>query len=365
MQKEKKTALYEMHRSLNAKMVPFAGYKMPIQYTGIMDEHKVVRTSVGVFDVSHMGEFMVMGAGAEAFLNQITTNNVARLLPGQVQYSAMLYEDGGVVDDLLVYRFEDRYMMVVNASNLEKDFNWALGHLNSDTELHDVSDDYTLLAVQGPNSEHVVSQLTDENLVEIVYYTFRNGKIADRDCIISRTGYTGEDGFELYIPRTDSEHVWNELFKAGQHYNIKPIGLGARDSLRLESAYCLYGNDIDRSTNPIEAGLGWIVKSKKRGGFIGKDAVIKAKENPRRTLIGFKLNGKGIPRQHCEIYCGESRIGHVTSGGLSPMLEIGVGMGYVNLPYNDIGTQIEIDVRGRKIPAEIVKKPFYKRPQFD
>lgn len=362
MQK-KKTALFETHKLLNAKMVPFAGYIMPIQYSGIIEEHRAVRTGVGVFDVSHMGEFIVQGSGAEAFLNRITTNNVTKLQSGQIQYSTMLYEDGGVVDDLLVYRFEDHYMMVVNASNLDKDFDWAKSHLPGETELGNVSDDYTLLAIQGPDSVRVISKLTDDNLVEIVYYTFRQGKIADRDCIISRTGYTGEDGFELYIAPSDSEHIWNALFEAGREYNIKPIGLGARDSLRLESAYCLYGNDIDKSTNPIEAGLGWIVKSKKRGGFIGKDPVIKAKEHLKRKLIGFELKSKGIPRQYCEIYCAGIKVGIVTSGGISPMLNSGIGMGYVDLPYVNIGTQIEIDVRGRKIPAEIVKTPFYSRPQ--
>jgi len=346
-------------------MVPFAGYIMPIQYSGIMEEHRTVRQSVGVFDVSHMGEFIVTGIGAEAFLNKLTTNNVARLAIGQIQYSTMLYDDGGVVDDLLVYRFEDHYMMVVNASNLKKDFDWAKSHLSGEVKINDVSDNYALLAVQGPDSKKVVSKLTDENLDEIVYYTFRVGKIGGRECIISRTGYTGEDGFELYIPRIDSEHIWNAIFEAGQKFGIKPIGLGARDSLRLESAYCLYGNDIDQTTNPIEAGLGWIVKSKKKGGFIGKAQVLLAKENPSRRLIGFNLLGKGIPREHCELYSDGKKVGEVTSGGMSPMLDKGIGMGYVDLPYNKIGTQIEVDVRGRRISAEVVKTPFYTRPASD
>ena len=358
----KKTALYDVHVALSAKMAPFAGYHMPIQYRGIIAEHLSVRQRVGVFDVSHMGEFIVSGDGAEAFLNRLTTNNVARLTPGQIQYSTMLYEDGGVVDDLLVYRFEDHYMMVVNASNLSKDFAWADAHLISNTEIKDVSDDYTLLAVQGPHSEEVIASLTDVSLDEIVYYSFRLGQIAGRECIISRTGYTGEDGFELYIRNHYSEHIWDAILTAGQKHGIEPVGLGARDSLRLESAFCLYGNDIDQTTNPIEAGLGWIVKSKKRGGFIGKDRVLKAKEYFSRKLVGFKLKEKGIPRQHCEVYCEEKRIGVVTSGGISPMLNVGIGLAYIDLPNQEIGTQIEVDVRGRRIPAEVVKTPFYKRP---
>jgi aminomethyltransferase len=359
---DKKTALYEVHTALKAKMVPFAGYIMPIQYSGIMDEHRAVRNSVGVFDVSHMGEFIVKGKGAEGFLNQLTTNNVARLAVGQIQYSTMLYEDGGVVDDLLVYRFEDHYMMVVNASNINKDFDWAKSHLDNDVELNDVSDEYTLLAVQGPDSKSVVSKLTEENLDDLVYYTFKVGKIAGKECIISRTGYTGEDGFELYISRADSEHIWNAVFESGEEFGIKPIGLAARDSLRLELSYCLYGNDIDQTTNPIEAGLGWIVKSKKKGGFIGKAQVLSVKENPFRKLVGFKLKAKGIARQHCEIYFEGKKVGEVTSGGMSPMLEIGIGMGYIDIPYNALGTNIKVDVRGRRISAEVVKTPFYTPP---
>ena len=225
-------------------------------------------------------------------------------------------------------------------------------------EIKDVSEDYTLLAVQGPDSKEVVSSLTDENLNELAYYSFRIGRVADRECIISRTGYTGEDGFEIYINRPDSGHIWNAVLAAGQKHDIRPVGLGARDSLRLESAYCLYGNDIDPSTNPIEAGLGWIVKLKKKGGFIGKDSVIKAKENVKRKLVGFKLMDKGVPRQHCEIYHEGQRIGVVTSGGMSPVLEVGIGMAYIDLPLQEIGTQIEVDVRGRKLKAEVVKTPL-------
>ncbi len=357
----KKTALYDKHVEFGAKIVPFAGYLMPIQYSGILDEHKHVRSKAGVFDVSHMGEFEIRGENAEKFLNRMTTNNVARLEPGGIQYSAMLYDDGGIVDDLLVYRFEDHYLVVVNAANIEKDFNWLKEHLSEGAELKDISDDITLLAIQGPNAAELVSELADEKTDDIVYYSFREGKIAGIDAIISRTGYTGEDGFELYVRKEYSEKLWDALFEIAGKYDLKPVGLGARDSLRLEASYCLYGNDIDQTTNPIEARLGWIVKSKKKGGFIGKEPVLKAKEGVSRKLCGFALNGKGIARRHSEIYSDGQKVGYVTSGGISPQLDKSIGMAYIDLPYDKIGTELEIDVRNRRIPAEIVQLPFYKR----
>lgn len=357
----KKVALHDKHSALGAKIVPFAGYYMPIQYTGIIDEHKTVRSGVGVFDVSHMGEFELWGADAAKFINYMTTNNVARLEPGKIQYSTMLYEDGGIVDDLLVYCFEDHFMVVVNAANLDKDFDWLKSHLKGDVELKNVSDDTTLLAIQGRNAEKLVQSLCDLPVSDTEYYNFELGKFAGIDSIISRTGYTGEDGFEIYLPNEHAEQAWDAVFSEGEQYGIKPIGLGARDSLRMEVAFCLYGNDIDKTTNPIEAGLGWIVKSKKRGGFMGKQPILDAKENPRRKLAGFILDGKGIARQGCDIYHSGNRVGYVTSGGISPMLDKAIGLGYIDLPFNKIGEQIEIDVRGRKIPAEVVSIPFYKR----
>ncbi len=358
---DKKTALYDRHVAMGAKMVPFAGYIMPVQYSGIIEEHMNVRHNVGAFDVSHMGEFELTGSDAEKWLNRMTTNNVAKLEVGQIHYSAMLYDDGGVVDDLLVYRFEDRYMLVVNASNLEKDYQWLEDHLSGDVELKDISDEITLIAIQGPKAEQLVLELADSAVDEIVYYHYREGKVASVPAIISRTGYTGEDGFELYVRREYSEQLWDTLFEAGEKYNIKPTGLGARDSLRLEVCFRLYGNDMDQSTNPIEAGLGWIVKSKKKGGFIGKEAVLKAKAEPKRKLVGFELKGKGIARQHFEVYVGDQKVGEVASGGYSPIQEKVVGLAYVALPYDVTGTALEIDVRGRRIPAEVVSTPFYNR----
>ncbi len=356
----KKTALYNKHVTLGGKMVPFAGFIMPVQYSGILDEHMTVRTRVGVFDVSHMGEFEFRGADAEKFLNYMTTNNVARLEPGGIQYSAMLYDDGGVVDDLLVYLFEDHYLTVVNAANLDKDFDWLKSHLEGDVELKDVSDQTTLLAIQGPKAVELIKELTDTRLDEIDYYNFRLGLVAGVDAVISRTGYTGEDGFELYIDRVDSEQLWDAVFEAGEEFGVKPIGLGARDSLRLEACYNLYGNDMDQTTNPIEAGLGWIVKSKKKGGFIGKEPVLKAREGTSRKLAGFVLNQKGIARHDAEVYFKDAKVGYVTSGGFSPMLKKAIGLAYIDKPHHEVGTEIEIDLRGRRLKAGIVPTPFYK-----
>ena len=357
----KKTALYDQHVALGAKMAPFAGYIMPIQYSGIIDEHITVRKHVGMFDVSHMGEFEFRGADAETFLNRMTTNNVARLEPGKIQYTTMLYDDGGIVDDLLVYRFEDHYMMVVNAANLEKDYNWLADHQEGDIDLKNVSDEVTLLAVQGPRAVGLVASLADEPVEDIAYYNFRQGKVAGVPAIISRTGYTGEDGFELYVDLVDSQRLWNAVFDAGQELGLKPVGLGARDTLRLEVAFCLYGNDIDQTTNPIEAGLGWIVKSKKKGGFIGLDKVLETKQETYRKLVGFILKGRGIARHGSDIYHDNKKIGNVTSGGFSPVLKEIVGLGYVDKPYHEVGTELEIDVRGKRIKADIVEVPFYKR----
>ncbi len=357
----KKTALYEVHRALGAKLVPFAGYWMPVQYRGIMAEHRRVRTTVGIFDVSHMGEFEFHGPDSERFLNRITVNDVAKLEVGQVQYSAMCYPDGGIVDDLLVYRFEDHYAMVVNAANIAKDRDWVVEHLpEQGVDFDDISDDITLLAVQGPKSRDLLKPLTDPGLDDLPYYRFFEGDVAGVRAVISRTGYTGELGYEIYLSRSHSEELWNALFEAGKPYDVEPIGLGARDTLRLEMKYCLYGNDIDQTTNPLEAGLGWITKLQK-GDFIGRDALLAIKERGiQRKLVGFEVLGKAIPRKGYPIYFGNLQVGSVTSGTHSPTLNKNIGLGYVSKNHWEVGADLELDLRGKRIPLRIVKTPFYQ-----
>lgn len=333
---------------------------MPIQYKGIIEEHKRVRTTVGLFDVSHMGEFFISGDNAEAFLQRLTINDVSKLVVNKVQYSAMCLPDGGIVDDLLVYRLKDHYMMVVNAANIDKDWQWANQHLLPEVKLQNRSDELSLLALQGPKAEATLQKITGIDLSAIKYYWLAEGDVAGVFMVVSRTGYTGEPGFELCFAREHSEKIWNAIMEAGQEFSIEPIGLGARDTLRLEMKYCLYGNDIDETTNPLEAGLGWITKLNK-GDFIGRDALLKVKqEGLKRKLIGFEVEGRAFPRHGYSIYSGETIIGHVTSGTFSPMLEKGIGMGYVAIDYSEIGTPIEIEIRSRKVPARVVETPFYK-----
>ncbi|MFH1862851.1 MAG: glycine cleavage system aminomethyltransferase GcvT [bacterium] len=357
----KKTALHDAHIAAGAKIIPFAGFLMPIQYSGIVSEHRRVRTTAGVFDVSHMGEFEFRRANAEKFLNWITINDVSKLAIGQVQYSAMCYPDGGIVDDLLVYRFEDHYMMVVNAANLAKDKKWILQHLpTAGVEFQDVSDEITLLAIQGPRSLDIVSALTARNVAALEYYHFALGEVSGIPAIISRTGYTGELGYELYINHAHAEALWDAVMRSGKAYDIEPIGLGARDTLRLEMKYCLYGNDIDATTNPLEAGLGWIMKLRK-GDFIGRDALLAAKEDGiRRKLVGFEMLGKGIPRHGVDIYSRGEKVGQVTSGNFSPMLERGIGLGYVPVQLSDLGVELELEMRSSRFPIRIVETPFYR-----
>ncbi len=360
----KNTIFYQMHKDLNAKMVSFAGFNMPIQYpNGIIHEHKIVREKVGVFDVTHMGEFEVRGKDALAFIQKITINDASKLIPGRVQYSAMCFLDGGIVDDLLVYKIEDEfYMMVVNASNIDKDWNWAVKNAEGfDVELKNVSDEINLLAVQGPKSRDLLQELTENNLSEIEFYHFQLGKLSGVDMILSRTGYTGELGFELYF-RGDfktSKKVWDDIFKAGEKYGIEPVGLGCRDTLRLEKGYCLYGNDIDETTNPIEAGLGWITKLAK-GDFNASDVIAKVKEEGiKRKLVPFVLDThKFIPRHNYKITADGKEIGYVTSGNISPTLDKPIGLGYVSKEYKSSGTKINIEARGRSFEAEVVKLPF-------
>lgn len=355
----KKTPFNEFHKSLGAKMVEFAGFEMPVQYSSIVTEHKRVRDSVGVFDVSHMGEFFVRGKDAEAFIQRNTLNDVTKLSPGRAQYTGLVNEDGFLLDDLIVYRLDGAFMIVANAANIDKDFKTFYSRISGDVELEDASDITALLSVQGPNSTATLQKLTDMNLSGIPYYHFVEGKITGIDAIISRTGYTGEVGFEIFLKakRDDCEKLWNSIFDAGKEFDILPIGLGARDTLRLEMGYCLYGNDIDETTNPIEAGLSWITKIDK-GDFVGREALTRAKQNITRKLVGFKMDNNAIPRHGYEICSEIGRIGGVTSGTFSPSLEVGIGMGYVEISSAAENSPILVDVRGKKARAHTVKLPF-------
>ena len=346
-------------------MVEFAGYNMPIQYEGIIAEHKAVREAVGVFDVSHMGEFEVSGKDAAAFVQKMTTNDVGKLHEGRIQYSAMCYDDGGIVDDLLVYHCGEYFMLVVNASNLQKDFDWLKSHIEGDVQLIDKSDNTSLLAVQGPKSLDVVNAIADVDLSGVEYYHYVRGKVAGVPCLISRTGYTGEFGFELYFESSPEagKKVWDALFEAGKPHGIKPVGLGARDTLRLEVGFCLYGNDIDKSTNPLEAGLGWITKLK-ASDFIGSEVLRKVKEDGiTRRLVGLTVQDRQVPRHGYEIWKDGEAVGVVTSGTKSPMLEYGIAMGYVPVEIKEPGTVVDIMIRNKPVPAEVVKLPFYSKEQ--
>lgn len=359
-----RTALYNIHAGLGAKLVPFAGFEMPVYYKGIVAEHTLVRERVGMFDVSHMGEVTVKGPGALAFVQKITVNDASALAIGQAQYSAMCRTSGGIVDDLLVYRRgEDDFLLVINASNIAKDYAWMQENAGEGMEMANVSDAYTLLAVQGPKSVETLKKLTSVDLDAIAYYHFVEGELAGVPMIISRTGYTGELGFELYLPsdRATGERVWNAVMEAGAEFGIDAVGLGARDTLRLEMGFCLYGNDIDETTNPIEAGLGWITKLAK-GEFNGSDVIARVKqEKPSRKLVAFELNERGIPRPPYAIVADGRTIGAVTSGTQSPTLGKGIGMGYVESAYAAAGTAIGIVIRDKEVPATVVKAPFVKK----
>ena len=358
----KHTAFYELHKNLNAKIVPFAGYEMPVEYSGITNEHLQVRNSVGVFDVSHMGEFWVKGPKALDLIQKITSNDASTLTIGKAQYSCFPNGKGGIIDDLLVYKYEEeKYMLVVNAANIEKDWKWCVENNTIGAELENASDNISQLAIQGPKAIKTLQKLTEINLSEIPYYSFVTGKIAGIDnVIISNTGYTGSGGFELYMYNKDAIKIWEAVFKAGEEFGILPIGLGARDTLRLEKGFCLYGNDIDDTTSPIEAGLGWITKFTESKSFIDKDFLLNQKtEGVNKKLKGFKMIDKGIPRHDYEVINEQDQvIGKVTSGTHSPILKQGIGMAYINTEYTKIGAEIFIKVRNRKLKAEIVKVPF-------
>ncbi len=359
----KNIALHSTHEKLNAKMVPFAGYMMPVQYEGVTAEHLTVRASVGVFDVSHMGEFLVCGENALALIQKVTSNDASKLEIGDAQYSCFPDDKNGIVDDLLCYKIkEDEYLLVVNASNIEKDWNW-ISKYNEDfkADLKDLSEDYSLLAIQGPKAVEAMQPLSSLDLADIPFYKFKISDFAGvEEVIISATGYTGSGGFEIYCKNEDAQQIWKKVFEAGAAFGIKPIGLAARDTLRLEMGYCLYGNDIDDTTSPIEAGLGWITKFTK--DFVNADALAKEKEEkPKRKLVAFELDEKGIPRHGYDIVDEDKNvIGVVTSGTMSPCLQKGIGRGSVPRTSTKKGTQIFIQVRKKAIPATIIKLPFYK-----
>lgn len=358
----KTVPLHQLHIRLGAKMVPFAGFEMPVRYSSDLDEHHTVRNGVGVFDVSHMGEFSVKGPGALALVQKVTSNDASALFDGKVQYSYLPNSTGGVVDDLLVYRVkEDEYFLVVNASNIEKDWNWIQSHNTEGVEMENLSDSLCLLAVQGPKATGALQKLTGIDLSSMEYYTFTIGEMAGiKDVIISATGYTGAGGFEIYVKNEDAEQMWNAIFEAGEEFGIKPVGLGARDTLRLEKGFCLYGNDIDDQTSPLEAGLGWVTKFTK--DFINSEALKQQKEaGLSRKLVGFEMIDRGIPRGHYELCDAEgNKLGEVTSGTQSPTLQKGIGMGYVPTAFSKPDTEIFVKVRDKLLKAKTVKLPFVK-----
>ena len=358
----KNTALTHIHESLDAKLVPFAGYNMPVSYEGINLEHETVRKAVGVFDVSHMGEFLIEGPNALELIQKVTSNDAAKLVDWQAQYSCFPNDKGGIVDDLIVYRMhDDKWLLVVNASNIEKDWDWISSHNTMGAKMTNLSEAYSLLAIQGPKAIEAMQSLTSEDLSAISFYTFRVSDFAGVEhVIISATGYTGSGGFEIYCKNSEAEQIWNKVMEAGTDFGIKPIGLAARDTLRLEMGYCLYGNDINDTTSPIEAGLGWITKFTK--DFINAEGLKKEKEQgPENRLIAFELDERGIPRQDYDIVDGSGqKIGVVTSGTMSPSLGKGIGMGYVKNIFRSPGTKIHIQIRKNAVPATVIKLPFYK-----
>lgn len=359
----KSTALEQIHIALGAKMVPFAGYNMPVQYSGLRQEHAAVRQGAGMFDVSHMGEFFVEGPDAIPFLQKVTSNDVSKLIPGKIQYSCFPNEQGGIVDDLLVYCFsEEHFLLVVNASNMDKDWNHLQNYTSGfEVELSNQSDDYSLLAVQGPKATEILQTLTQVNLNEIRYYNFIIGRIAGiEEVIISATGYTGAGGFELYVPNEHAAKLWNSVIEAGEPYGLLPAGLGARDTLRLEMGMCLYGNDIDDTTSPLEAGLGWITKFSK--DFISSQTFAKQKEEGlSKKLVGFEMIDRGIPRHGYEIAKNGKVVGRVTSGTASPSTGKNIGMGYVPIELSAEGSEFDVLIRNKSIKAQVVKLPFYKK----
>jgi aminomethyltransferase len=363
----KRTPLHEQHRLMGARLVEFGGWEMPVQYNSISEEHQAVRTRAGLFDVSHMGEFKIEGRDAQAFLQHLVPNDVSRLAIHQALYTQLCLPNGNVIDDLLVYSLaEQHYMLVVNAANIAKDLAWVQEQAQrfTDVVVTDQSETTALIALQGPVALAILQELTPVNLEAIGYYHCNAGAVASTDCIISRTGYTGEDGFELYCAPVDVVHLWNKLLEVGKPHGLLPAGLGARDTLRLEAGYCLYGHELDEETNPLEARLGWTVKLN-RGDFIGRDALLRVKEEgPRKLLVGIEALERGVPRCHYALYAQDRQIGSLTSGGPGLTVQKNIGMGYVEPAYATTGQQVYVDIRGKRVAAQVVALPFYKRERM-
>jgi glycine cleavage system T protein (aminomethyltransferase) len=361
----RKTPLNAVHRASGAKMVPFGGWDMPVEYAGLIGEHMAVRKAAGLFDVSHMGEFEVVGPGALAFLQRVTTNDVAKLVDGQVQYSAFPMPSGAPVDDVTVFRRgAESYLLVVNAGNIEKDFRWLQAQAPAGCELRNASDDYGLVALQGPRAQEVLQPLTSLDLSTVKYYRFAAAQVDGHAVTVSRTGYTGEDGFEIFVPPGELEALWNRLLEAGAPRGLVPVGLGARDTLRLEARMCLYGQDMDETTTLVEAGLGWIVSlDEAKGEYPGRAVLAEQKKGgPPRKLVGFEVTGRGIARHGYPVLVQDERVGEVTSGTYAPFLQKNIGLCYVPAARAVVGTELAVDIRERKVPARIVPTPFYKRP---
>jgi aminomethyltransferase len=362
--KPKRTPLYSIHAHLGAKIIDFHGWEMPVQYSGIIEEHKCVRGNAGIFDLSHMGEFTVQGTGALAFLQTLTTRDLSTCENGQAYYSCICYEHGGIIDDLIVYRKKaEDYLVVVNASNIEKDFAWFKKHCPKAVQLANISDDIALVAVQGPNSIKIIQPLVKKSVGDLYFYHHREDEVAGCKVILARTGYTGEDGFEIYSKSTDAEKIWNAVWEKGAAFGMKPIGLGARDTLRLEMAYSLYGNELNEDVNPIEAGIGWAVSTSKK--FIGSDVIQPLKKSgTKRKIAGFKLAQRGIPRQHYIVKSASKPIGEVTSGTLSPMLNEGIGLALIESEQAVKGARIAVTIRDNDVPAVIVPVPFVQSKTY-
>ncbi|WP_248930807.1 glycine cleavage system aminomethyltransferase GcvT [Paenibacillus hamazuiensis] len=363
----KKTPLFDCYAAHGARCIDFGGWELPVQFSGITKEHEAVRTQAGLFDVSHMGEVKVTGASAEAYVQRLTTNDVAKLADGQAQYSLMCYENGGVVDDLLVYRLgAGRYMLVINAANIDKDLEWMRRHAPEDVAIEDISQQTALLALQGPKAEAILAKVTDAPLAGLPAFSFVDGaSVCGVKALVSRTGYTGEDGFEIYLDAMDAPKVWRELLAAGEEEGLVPAGLGARDTLRFEAKLPLYGQELSASISPLEAGLGFFVKLNK-GPFIGREALLKQKEEgPARKLVGIEMIDRGIPRSHYGVYADDTLIGEVTTGTQSPTLKRNLGLALIDAKYGAPGTEVWVDIRGKRLKAQVVPAPFYKRQKTD
>jgi len=362
----RRTPLYDAHRARGAKMVPFGGWEMPVEYSGLISEHMAVREKAGLFDVSHMGEFEVEGPGALAFLQRVTSNHVGKLVPGQAQYSSLPDSRGCPVDDVIVYRrAEDRFLVVVNAANVEKDFAWLSSQGPDGCTLRDRSEEFALVALQGPRAEEILRGLTPIDLASLGFYRFAEGEVADVPAIVARTGYTGEDGFELFVPPGEVAGVWASLLERGAESGLVPAGLGARDTLRLEAKMLLYGNDMDESTTLVEAGLGWIVSlDEQKGDFNGRAVLAEQKASgASRKLVGFEVVGRGIARHSYPVFVGDESSGEVTSGSYAPFLKKNIGLCYLPASRAAVGTDFDVEIRGRRVPARVVPTPFYKRPR--